>query len=274
MKQIVCKQRSIVFFLLSSVFFLLSSVSSFSQRKYNNEWIDYSKTYYKFKIGTTGIYRITKANLNDIATELGAANPSQLQLWRNGEQVPLYINNQGGFQYIEFWGEKNDGKPDKVLYKDPAYQFSDNNSLITDTATFFLTVNTNTSSPNLRFADAANNITGTVPEPYFIHTERVSKTKDNTRMNLGRGGYSYAGEYFYSSNYDEGEFFTSNLIGAKNQLSTVNSGAVLYPYLKSGAPKATVRAGLAEVSITNIAAPGNVGDGYYRNYSVVVNDAT
>ena len=30
---------------------------------YNNEWIDYNKTYYKFTVGNTGLYRINQANL-------------------------------------------------------------------------------------------------------------------------------------------------------------------------------------------------------------------
>ena len=35
---------------------LLSSTCLLAQ--YNNEWIDYSKSYYKFKVGETGLYRI------------------------------------------------------------------------------------------------------------------------------------------------------------------------------------------------------------------------
>jgi hypothetical protein len=30
---------------------------------YNNEWIDYSKTYYKFYVGKTGLYRISQSVL-------------------------------------------------------------------------------------------------------------------------------------------------------------------------------------------------------------------
>ena len=30
---------------------------------FNNEWIDYNKTYYKFKIGATGAYHITQPTL-------------------------------------------------------------------------------------------------------------------------------------------------------------------------------------------------------------------
>lgn len=30
---------------------------------YNNEWINYNLTYYKFKIGATGLYRISQPTL-------------------------------------------------------------------------------------------------------------------------------------------------------------------------------------------------------------------
>ena len=47
----------------------------------------------------------------------------------------------GSSDYIEFWGEMNDGKPDNILYRNPDYQLNDKWSLETDTAAFFLTVN-------------------------------------------------------------------------------------------------------------------------------------
>ena len=57
---------------------------------YNNEWIDYSKTYYKFKVGVTGVYRISQTTLNSIG--LGSTPAEHFQLWRNGSQVPLYTS--------------------------------------------------------------------------------------------------------------------------------------------------------------------------------------
>ena len=33
---------------------------------YNNEWIDYSKTYYKFYVGKTGLYRISQATIASV----------------------------------------------------------------------------------------------------------------------------------------------------------------------------------------------------------------
>ena len=110
---------------------------------FNNEWIDYNKTYYKFKIGTTGVYRISQTNLSSLG--LGSTPAEHFQLWRNGQQIPIYTSVPSGpigaGGYIEFWGEQNDGKPDNQLYKDPTYQLSNKYSFQSDTATFFLTVN-------------------------------------------------------------------------------------------------------------------------------------
>ena len=134
---------------------------------YNNEWIDYSKTYYKFKVGKTGLHRIPQTTL--AAAGLGNTPAEHFQLWRNGVEVPIYTSVQTGSlyttDYIEFWGEMNDGKPDKQLYRQPEYQLNDKWSLQTDTATYFLTINPSTN--NLRLTPTANNVAGNTlaPEP-------------------------------------------------------------------------------------------------------------
>ena len=50
--------------------------------QYNNEWIDYNKTYYKFKVGQTGLYRIPYDVLQ--AAGLGSRRAEHFQMWRNG----------------------------------------------------------------------------------------------------------------------------------------------------------------------------------------------
>src|SRR6185503_12012319 len=153
------------------VFFILINVSAFAQTL-SNSWIDYNKPYYKFKVGQTGLYRIPQSALNSIG--LGSTPAEQFQLWRNGEQVSLYTSAAtgplGSSDYIEFWGLMNDGKKDTKLYRDPDYQLSDYYSLQTDTAAYFLTVNT--AGNNLRFTNAANNVAGNTlsAEPYFMNT--------------------------------------------------------------------------------------------------------
>ena len=88
---------------------------------YNNEWIDYSKTYYKFKLSVTGLYRIPQSTL--AAVGMANANADHFQLWRNGVEIPIYTTQTNaplaGDGYIEFWGEMNDGKADLPLYRNP-----------------------------------------------------------------------------------------------------------------------------------------------------------
>jgi len=181
---------------------------------YNNEWIDYNKTYYKFKVGKTGLYRISQTVLANAG--LGSVSAEQFQLWRNGVQIPIFTSIPSGplsgSDYIEFWGEMNDGKPDNALYRNPDYQLNDKWSLQTDTAAFFLTVNP---GGNFHFESTANNVAGNTlaPEPYFLYTIG-SYFKDQ----INPGYAASVGEYVYSASYDIGEGWTSRNITATNSV--------------------------------------------------------
>ena len=193
---------------------------------YNNEWIDYSKTYYKFRVGTTGLFRISQATLSSIG--LGNTPAENFQLWRNGKEISLYTSVPtgllGGGDYIEFWGEMNDGKPDKGLYINPDYQLNDHWSLQTDSASYFLTANSST--PNKRLVSTVNNIAGNVlsPEPYFMYTlGNYFKNK----INVGNA-QKVQESYVYSSAYDKDEGYTSTDIGAGGKLNITHSNLNVY----------------------------------------------
>lgn len=205
--------------------FVLCGLAAKSQHYYN-EWIDYTKTYYKFKLAKTGLCRIPQAAL--AAAGLGNEAAETFQLWRNGAQVPIYTSVTSGplagADYIEFWGQMNDGKPDNELYKKPDYQLNDKWSLETDSATYFLTVNP--AGANLRLSETSNNTTGNTlaPEPYFMYT---AGTYYKNQMNPG-----YAinvGEYLYSSSYDNGEGWASTNLGSTGVLSTTLNNLYVYP---------------------------------------------
>lgn len=225
-------------------------------QQYYNEWIDYSKTYYKFKIGETGLYRINQNNLPAVLQNVPA---EQFQLWRNGKEVALYTSvSSGGLPangYIEFWGEKNDGLPDRNLYKDPNNQFSTDLSLETDTATYFLTTN---AGSNLRIRDDANNVAGTslTPDPYFIYHFRY-----NYQKTINRGRAVYYGTNVYSSTYDMGEWWCSGDFYPNIPLK-LNVGN-LHPANTSFTPKLNVS--VAGTSIVN---------GANRTITVMVNGST
>src|SRR5450432_601763 len=195
---------------------------------YNNEWIDFSKTYYKFKITADGLYRIPATIL--ATAGLSGADAKDFQLFRNGVEVPVYTSVNSGplsaTDYIEFWGQMNDGKADKPLYRSPAYQHTEKWSLQSDTAVYFLTLNPSGSS--FHYNMIANDTTSNIlpVSPYFMYT---AGTYFRTQINPGQA--AVLEEYIYSSSYDVGEFWSSNfssqgasLIDNQNNLFIYNSG--------------------------------------------------
>jgi hypothetical protein len=215
------------------LFALLITIGFSAQAQvYNNEWIDYTKTYYKFKVGRTGLYRIPQSTLANAG--LGSAPAEQFKLWRNGVEVPIYTSKAiGAFgvsDYIEFWGQMNDGTPDTELYRLADYHLNRKWSLETDTAAYFLTVHAGT---NKRLNITPNNVAGnSLPaEPYFMFT-----AGNYFRHRIHSGYAVNVGEYLYSSSYDKAEGWSSNDIGTNGTQTTSLSN--LFVYTGAGAPTA------------------------------------
>lgn len=163
--------------------FLLSALTSNAQ--YGNEWIDYSKTYFKVKVTKDAITRIDYSVVNAALTAKGISistiNASDYQLWYRGVQVPIYIGNTLNPQlgamspsdFIEFYGNKNDGWYDTKCYRNAGHQPNAYNSLFSDTSTYYLTWDAGTL--NSRFASVTNILSALpTPEPFFIDKQVVS----------------------------------------------------------------------------------------------------
>jgi len=220
--------------LLTLALFIISLAAAGQQ--YNNEWIRFPQTYYKFKIANPGLYRIPKSTLD--AAGIGGTSIQYYELWKNGKQVPIYTSVSSGplgsNDYIEFWGEANDGKPDQALYRNPAYQHTAASSLMTDTAVYFLSVNT--TGTGSAYFDPGNNVAANVlpAEPYFFY-----KAGTYYRNKINKGFAAVVGEYVYSASYDKGEFWSSNSITPASPLTTTINGLTVY----SGGPDATINFG-------------------------------
>ncbi|HXB91040.1 MAG TPA: hypothetical protein VNU72_02075, partial [Puia sp.] len=217
---------------------LLLSALRLAAQPYGNEWIDYSKTYYKFQVGSTGIYRIPQSVLS--AAGLGGVPAQNFQLFRNGQEVPIYTTVASGplgsADFIEFWGQMNDGVPDQPLYRSPSYQHTQHWSLETDTAMYFLTVNPTGNA--FHYANTANNVAGSAltPEPYFMYTSgSYFKTGG-----INPGFAQYVGEYIYSSSYDIGEFWATPSIVPGTPFVDTKSGLFVY----NGGPDASIKFGM------------------------------
>jgi hypothetical protein len=218
-------------------------IAEVSAQSFRNEWIDYSKTYYKFKVffGTEPpenhpirkkLVRITQPTLQ--SNGLGSVLAEDFQLFRNGVEVPIFTSVASGVlganDYIEFWGEINDGKADNALYRQPDFQLSDIWSLSEDAATYFLTTNPTTN--NKRLQSTINNVANnTLPATeYFMRT--IGFTHRQRRY---EGFAAQAALPLYSSSYDRGEGYATRPIrpigSACGQVSFTINMTNLRPYL-------------------------------------------
>jgi hypothetical protein len=183
---------------------------SAKSQPYGNEWIDYSKTYYKFKIGKTGLYRISYNTLLALGIPSNQLRGTDFKLFRNGNEVPLFVttNSQfGAIDFIEFYGEKNDGKPDSVLYKDPVNQPYSAVSLFSDTATFFLTLDP--FSINARMIQQSNDLSAVPQAEEYCYTKATYFLKN---YNVGIPVSPFFRQLF-NSDFDIGEGFITGGVG-------------------------------------------------------------
>src|SRR4051812_25654413 len=117
-----------------------------SAQTYDNSWINYGQEYYKIKVWQKGIYRLTAQNLMLAGMPTASIDPRKLQVFHNGVEQYVYVQGEtdGTFDngdFLEFYGDKNDGWLDKRLYDDTLWQPTPQHSLFTDTAVYFITIN-------------------------------------------------------------------------------------------------------------------------------------
>ncbi len=200
------------------IFFICFLSSCWVQaQSYRNEWIDYSKTYYKFSVGAfgydyvswpiqNGMVRIPQSTL--ASAGLGNVPAEQFQLFRDGMEQPIYTSKPTGIlspgDYIEFWGEIANGKPDQELYPDSTYQMDATWSLETDTAAYFLTINV--AGNNKRFVQSNNEVqsAGIAADKNFMYT---MARHYRSYLNPGIGVFDV--QQLFSSTYDIGEGWAS-----------------------------------------------------------------
>lgn len=135
---------------------------------YGNEWIDVSRTYYKFKVTGTGMHRIPKATLDALGVP-GTVTASQFMLHHNGQEQSIYVSAAGTLgsgDYIEFYGQMIDGSQDQELYSSNAIHANDKRSLFNDTSAYFLSYDN--VGGHKRYAKISTPIPGTPPpaEPW------------------------------------------------------------------------------------------------------------
>ena len=146
------------------------------------DFLDSFSALFKILVDEEGIYKITYTDLEDAEFPLTSVNPSNLRLFNQGREVPLYLHGlaDGSFDendYIEFWGQRNEKTflnqfPD--VYADP---FSDIN-------VYWLAAG---NQPGIKMSEESGRLLGGegyVFQPY-AYTETLHFEKDKHHENFG-----------------------------------------------------------------------------------------
>ncbi|RZK25802.1 MAG: hypothetical protein EOO43_04575, partial [Flavobacterium sp.] len=220
--------RNYLFILLT-----LCCLSVFGQTPFGNDWINSNQPYYKIKVSQKGIYRLNHSTLSQQIPTLGNVNPKNFQLYKNGREVAIYVQGESdntfdNTDFIEFYGEPNDGTLDKELYPVANSQPHNYYSLFTDTAAYFLTVNNMVLGKRIQNFQASK--AGLTSENYILHES----------LGIYPEAF-YQGRYIIAhmslSDYQEGEGFMGNMYGkGQNQQRTLAT-----PNLYNGAGASEIK---------------------------------
>lgn len=119
------------------------AISSHAQT-FGNEWINFQQDYYKIQVAADGIYRLGYTDLQNAGFPVDNINPKHIQLWFRGEERAILVEGEddGSFDngdFIEFYGQQNDGWLDGFMYEDLSDQSNPYKPIYTDKTAFFLT---------------------------------------------------------------------------------------------------------------------------------------
>ncbi len=185
------------------------------QKKWPDEWINYSQKYFKISTVEDGIYRVSYDDLVSAGVPITTIDPKKIQIFHRGNEHAIYVKDQnlGTFDsndYIEFYGKKNDGTLDEELYVSPEAQPHKYYNLYSDTTAYFLTWSLTDKGKRIR-SFKENNVLNLPAETYHL----------NEIINLQTSAYAYGLHYpigvassrSYLSAFDHGEGWTGPFFG-------------------------------------------------------------
>ncbi len=185
-------------------------IPAWAYPQYSNSWIKNGQTYFRIPVANKGVYRLTHANLQAAGVPISAIDPRQLQLFHRGVEQSIHVQGQGdavfdASDYLEFFGNANDGTLDKDLYKPASNQPHSYYNLYSDTTAYFLTWQT-TGVLGKRVENFSEvNVSGLPAESY--HNE----TRTLINFNEYSTGFRESDVLQYT-HFDEGEGWTGTAI--------------------------------------------------------------
>lgn len=181
--------------------------SSFAQ--FSNQWINFTQSYYKIPVAKTGIYKISYSDLQSAGVPIGGIDPRRINLFYRGIEQAIFVQGQADAifdpaDYIEFYGNRNDGTLDADLYP-PGLQPHLYYNLYNDTTAYFLTWNP-LPVQGKRMRSFFETNSSALPIETFHTEERVQVYSNEYSGGLTLGGY------IQNTGFDKGEGWTGTLI--------------------------------------------------------------
>jgi hypothetical protein len=202
---------------------LISRTGALSQL-YGNEWIDYNKSYYKISVADEGIYRLEFQDLVDAGIPVNAIDGRKYQIFHRGVEQAIFEQNTGAVQlesgdFLEFYGNRNDGTLDSLLYEPYSAQPHKYYNLYSDSTAFFLTWLTSTQDgKRMSFFQEAN--VSAIP----VQTSHSEELLEVYTLNYSQG--TTVNSYAAKSAFDIGEGWTSTRIQENNSSDFVISNII------------------------------------------------
>ena len=112
--------------------------------QYSNSWINFNQPYFKVSVSKDAIYRLTYTDLLSANFPVNSIDPRLIKLYHRGVEQAIFVEGETDAvfntgDYIEFFGQKNDGTLDRKLYKPASLQPHSYFNLYSDTTAYFLT---------------------------------------------------------------------------------------------------------------------------------------
>lgn len=156
------------------------------------------------------MYRVSYDALAAAGMNVSGVDDSKFQMYFRGKEVPVLLNEKtpGTFasgDYIQFYGQRNDGALDSVLYYNPKDQPHKDYSIWTDTSAYFLTIGSNAGKRIKRVKNTGASANGN----YFI-AEEANYWHENFSLNTPMIPYTLN---YNNSEYADGMGWMSNGFG-------------------------------------------------------------
>lgn len=140
---------------------MLASATAAMAQSYGNEWVQYDRPYWMFRVWQDGVRRIDSTALANAGVPVGSLDPRGIQLYARGRQVPIHVQGEedgefNGDDFIEFMVRKNDAWLDSTLWDDPAHINNPYYSLYNDTIRYYLTIGTADEAVRMKTTSSSN----------------------------------------------------------------------------------------------------------------------